>query len=184
MAGPYDEWRNTYGMQPGAPPEMRASSAPYWEELLRGSDVSAINQSLVMQAIGRFLSRPGMSETPRLSPIDGRPMAPEPTTLDNLPPAAREGINGLGILAALLGGRARAHLPSAANTNPGSGVPLPVAGRTGNFDLVSAPRAMTPANKGTYDIYEPPPPTLTSYGIRQQIDRRTGKNVIPFKPQD
>jgi len=108
MASPYDYWRNNYGVpgpqDPNRPGEISASPAPRWEEILRGSDVSAIKQNPIMQALGRYLSKPsaGVSETTRVSPIDGRPMAPEPGAMDKLPPTVQEGIGGLGLLANFL----------------------------------------------------------------------------------
>jgi hypothetical protein len=108
MASPYDPWRNTYGM-PGPqdlnrPGEIRASTAPRWEELLRGSDVTAINRNPLVQALQRYTNRApsGIGEVTRVSPIDGRPVPPEPTALDNLPPTVQEGIGGLGLLANFL----------------------------------------------------------------------------------
>ncbi len=108
MASPYDAWRNTYGMpgpqDPNRPGEIRASTAPRWEELLRGSDVTAINSNPLVQALQRYTNRApsGIGEVTRVSPIDGRPVPPEPTVLDNLPPTVQEGIGGLGLLANFL----------------------------------------------------------------------------------
>lgn len=108
MASPYDPWRNTYGMpgpqDPNRPGEIRSSQAPRWEELFRGSDVTAINSNPLVQALQRYINRAptGISETTRLSPIDYRPRAPEPSALDKLPPTVQEGIGGLGLLANFL----------------------------------------------------------------------------------
>lgn len=108
MAGPYDPWRNTYGVpgpqDPNRPHGIWATEAPRWEELLRGSDVTAIKTNPLVQALGSYLSKPstGIGEVTRVSPIDGRPVPPEPGVLDKLPPTVQEGIGGLGLLANFL----------------------------------------------------------------------------------
>jgi hypothetical protein len=108
MASPFDPWRNTYGMpgpqDPNRPGEIRASAAPMWEELFRGSDVTAINSNPLVQALQRYTNRAptGISETTRVSPIDSRPVPPEPGAMDKLPPTVQEGIGGLGLLANFL----------------------------------------------------------------------------------
>lgn len=117
MAGPFDPWRNNYDIpgpqDPRRRDEIRPSVAPRWEELLPGSTVTAINQNPVAQALGRFLSKPstGIGEVTRVSPIDGRPVPPEPGVLDKLPPTVQEGIGGLGLLANFIAPSAKAALP-------------------------------------------------------------------------
>ena len=108
MASPYDAWRNTYGVpgpqDPNRPGEIRASTAPRWEELFRGSDVTAINSNPLVQALQRYTNRApsGIGEVTRVSPIDGRPVPPEPSAMDKLPPTVQEGIGGLSLLANFL----------------------------------------------------------------------------------
>lgn len=132
MAGPYDEWRNTYGVpgpqDPNRPHGIWATEAPRWEELLRGSDVTAIKANPLVQALGAYLSKPstGIGEVTRVSPIDGRPVPPEPGMLDKLPPTVQEGIGGLGLLSMFLGpGAKTANLPALAKAKSmtGSGAP-------------------------------------------------------------
>ena len=99
--------------------ELRAQTPGLIEELFGHRAAATVNNNPLMQALGRYLSRPAADPTQYTqSPIDGA-FVPRETTpggwLDRQPKAVQEGVSGLGLFANFMGPGAkpmpRARLP-------------------------------------------------------------------------